>query len=215
MDLILPGPAGRLEAIYHEPRGVSSGMEPNAVAAVCHPHPAHGGNMDNTVTFRIARGLQRAGVACVRFNFRGVGASEGEVDGEGAEQGDVRAVLDWLVERFPGAPLWAAGFSFGSRTCFGLALQDSSVERLLLVGFPAKVYPLERVDSLRIPAYFLSGTRDDFGTLDDLRAQYPALPESFELEEVEGADHFFRPRTKEVEERVLAYAARALGLQQP
>ena len=168
--------------------------------------------MHSTVTFKVARALQNAGIACLRFNFRGVGQSEGEHDGEGAEEGDARAALDWLTERFPQAPIWAAGFSFGSRTVFGLAQHDRSIERLLLIGFPARVYPLGGVDELRIPAYFLWGDQDDFGTLRDLREQYPALPESFEYEEVPGADHFFRPRTLVVEELVRAHAERVLGL---
>ena len=220
MQLFIPGPEGRLEALYHEPRacedlGPLPGDEPRAVAAVCHPHPVHGGNMHSTVTFRIARGLQRAGVACVRFNFRGVGESEGGHCGEGGEVDDLHAVLDWLRERFPGAPVWAGGFSFGSRTVFALAQRDASIERLFLIGFPVKVYPLEGVDELQTPALFVSGTEDEFGTLHDLLDQYPELPEHFELQAVEGADHFFRPRTMEVEERVHAYAVRALGLGAP
>ncbi len=213
MEFFIPGPEGRLQSLYHEPWGLDPGEEPRAVAAVCHPHPAHGGNMNSTVTFRIARGLQRCGVACLRFNFRGVGESEGAYHGEGGEEGDARAALDWLSERFPGAPVWAAGFSFGSRTVFGLARHDRSIERLLLIGFPARVYPLPGVDELRIPAYFLWGDQDEFGTLRDLREQYPALPEAFEFEEIPGADHFFRPRTLIVEERVRAHAGRVLGLE--
>ena len=212
MEIFIPGPEGQLEALYHEPWGLEEGEEPRALAVVCHPHPAHGGNMNSTVAFRTARGLQRAGVACVRFNFRGVGASEGEYHGDGGEEYDARAILDWLVERFPGVAQWAAGFSFGSRTVFGLALRDRSIERLVLVGFPARVYPLEGVDTLKIPCFFVWGDQDEFGTLTDLREQYPTLPEHFEFQQVEGGDHFFRPRTIEVETRVQDYAERALGL---
>jgi alpha/beta superfamily hydrolase len=210
MELFIPGPEGRLEATYQEALDIPSGGKPRAVAAICHPHPVHGGNMHSTVTFRIARGLQRAGIACVRFNFRGVGQSEGGHCGEGGEVEDLRTVLNWLHKRFPRAPTWAGGFSFGSRTAFALALEDTTIERLFLIGFPAKVYPLEGVDTLQIPALFVSGTEDEFGTLADLREQYPILPEHFELQEVKGADHFFKPRTRVVEDRVHEYATRML-----
>lgn len=208
----IQGPVGKLEALYHEARGLAEGQAPRALAVVCHPHPAHGGNMHSTVTFKTARGLQNAGVACLRINFRGVGESEGVYDGEGGEEHDARAALDWLVARFPDVPIWSAGFSFGSRTVFGLAMRDPSIERLVLVGFPARVYPLKGVDRLERPALFIWGAEDDFGTLKDLREQYPQLPDSFEFQEIEGADHFFRRSTKELESRIQAYAMKALDV---
>ena len=166
--------------------------------------------MNSTVTFKTARGLQNAGLACLRINFRGVGASEGAYHGEGGEQGDARAALDWLQAKYPGAPVWAAGFSFGSRTVFGLAKRDAQIERLVLVGFPAKAYPLEGVDQLARPAYFIWGDQDEYGTLGDLRSQYPQLPDNFEFTELPGADHFFKRSTKELEQHVHAYAKRSL-----
>jgi uncharacterized protein len=211
MALFVPGPAGQLEALFHEPLGLADGAPPRAVSVVCHPHPAHGGNMHSTVTFKTARGLQSAGIACLRLNFRGVGESAGAYHGDGGEEGDARAGLDWLAARYPGVPVWAAGFSFGSRTVFGLAKRDRRIERLVLVGFPARAYPLAGVDTLDRPAYFIWGADDEFGTLRDLREQYPNLPPSFEFTELPGADHFFKRSTKELEEHVHAYANRALA----
>lgn len=202
----IPGPEGRLQALFHEPRGLDEGEPPRAVAVVCHPHPAHGGNMNSTVTFKTARGLQNSGVACLRINFRGVGESEGTYDGNGGEEEDARAALDWLAERYPGVPLWAAGFSFGSRTVFGLAKRTPEIECLVLVGFPMRAYPLDGVDQLHVPALFIWGTEDEYGTKEDLDAQYPVLPPQFEYVEIEGADHFFRRYTKELEEHVQRFA---------
>ncbi len=214
MTLFIPGPEGQLEALFHEPLGLPAGAPPRAVAVVCHPHPAHGGNMNSTVTFKTARGLQSAGLACLRINFRGVGESGGVYHGQGGqggEEGDARAGLDWLQAKYPGAPLWAAGFSFGSRTVFGLAKRDAQIERLVLVGFPARAYPLEGVDQLGRPAYFIWGDQDEYGTLSDLREQYPQLPDTFEFAELPGADHFFKRSTRELEEHVHDYANRALA----
>ncbi|MEO6711453.1 MAG: alpha/beta hydrolase, partial [Planctomycetota bacterium] len=105
MKFFIPGPVGRLEAILWEPL---HGAAPRAAALVCHPHPKGGGTMDNNVVFRTARGLQHAGLAVLRFNFRGVGASEGAHDGEGAEDGDAAAGVDLLEQRYPGLELWGA-----------------------------------------------------------------------------------------------------------
>jgi alpha/beta superfamily hydrolase len=226
MEVFFDGPAGRLQGLYHPPRGLAEGEPPRAVAPVCHPHPrpdlvdpntTHpGGNMHSTVTFKTARALQNAGIACLRFNFRGVQESEGVHDGQGAEEGDVEAAIGWLQERHPGLSVWAGGFSFGSRTVFGLAQRDPRLERLVLVGFPVRAYSLEGVDRLTQPTLMVWGGEDEFGTDRDLRDQYPALPDTIRLERVEGADHFFMGgATRELEARVHAWAAEQLGLPQP
>src|SRR6185369_13368683 len=82
MELFIPGPAGRLEAVLWPPR---QHAKPRASAVICHPHPLYGGTMNSSVVFRAARGLELAGVQVLRFNFRGVGKSEGEHDGQGGE----------------------------------------------------------------------------------------------------------------------------------
>lgn len=223
MEVFFPGPVGRLQGLYHAPRGLAEGQPPRAVAPVCHPHPrpdlldpntSHpGGNMHSTVTFKTARALQNAGVACLRFNFRGVQQSEGEHDGRGAEEGDVEAAIGWLLERHPGVPVWAAGFSFGSRTVFGLARRDPRIERLVLVGFPVRAYSLEGVDRLTQPTLMVWGGDDEFGTDVDLRRQYPSLPAHIETMRIEGADHFFKGgATLALEAAVHGWARRALGL---
>src|SRR5213083_2713034 len=100
------GPAGRIEAILRE-------AEPpvRRAAIVCHPHPLFGGTMHNKVVFRIARPFQDAGFAVLRFNFRGAGRSEGEHDNGLGEQDDLRAAIRFVLERYPDAELWLAGFS--------------------------------------------------------------------------------------------------------
>ncbi|MEM7306871.1 MAG: alpha/beta hydrolase, partial [Planctomycetota bacterium] len=105
MEVFFPGPAGRLEGLHELPEA-----EPRFAAVVCHPHPLHGGTMANTIVYRVARALRAAGGATLRFNFRGVGASEGESQASSAEEGDVRAALDLLEREHPGAELWAGGF---------------------------------------------------------------------------------------------------------
>ncbi len=104
----LRGPAGRLEALLNTGRD-----DAPYCALVCHPHPAGGGTMHNKVVYHAMKALTAAGLPVLRFNFRGVGLSEGEHDNGRGEQDDVRAALDWLAARIH-KPILFAGFSFGS-----------------------------------------------------------------------------------------------------
>src|SRR5579862_2867810 len=106
---VVPVAHGQLEAIVREP------PEPVAAAVVCHPHPRGGGTMNNNVVYRLAKALVEGGVATLRFNFRGVGASTGTYDEGRGEEDDARAALAFLRARHPAVPLWIAGFSFGAR----------------------------------------------------------------------------------------------------
>src|ERR1700731_3863014 len=113
---LIEGPAGKLEALLEEP----ADGEPREACLVCHPHPLFGGTMHNKVVYRIARGMRRAGAVVLRFNFRGVGSSEGVHDQGAGEEEDARAALGFLRERYPGLPYSMAGFSFGSRVVMKL-----------------------------------------------------------------------------------------------
>ncbi|QDH68794.1 alpha/beta hydrolase [Marilutibacter alkalisoli] len=117
--LILPGPAGAIELIA-EP---AEGHPRRAVAIVCHPLPTEGGTMHNKVVTMAARALRESGIAIVRFNFRGTGASEGEFDEGRGERDDLRAVAAWVRQQRPGHALWLAGFSFGAYVSLSLAAE--------------------------------------------------------------------------------------------
>lgn len=203
MKFFIPGPAGRLEALLWLPE---KDRAPRAAAAVAHPHPVYGGTMDNNVVFRTARGLQRAELAVLRFNFRGVENSEGRHDGQGAEEGDAAAALDYLAERFPGLPLWGAGFSFGSRTMGNLATRDERIARLLCVTMPCRTFDCSFVLRVLPPTHVLTAGADEYGTLADLRERFPVLPPHVTTDEIPGVDHFFRGQTPELEARVQAWA---------
>jgi alpha/beta superfamily hydrolase len=207
MALFIPGPAGQLEALAW-PAQLESGAPAGARAAalVCHPHPQFGGSMHNNVVFRIARGLQRAGLAVVRFNFRGVEASAGPHDGRGGEVEDARAVLSWLGEQHPGLPLWAAGFSFGARTVAELAASEPRVARLVCVALPCKAFDCSALRRVRQPAFVLQAGLDPFGNLADLRERLSDLPAAIQLDEIAGEEHFFRGATPQVEARVRTWA---------
>lgn len=208
MDVVLRGPAGRIAGKLWEAEGVPT---PRAIAVMCHPHPLHGGTMDNKVVFRAARGLQHAGLAVLRFDFRGVRRSEGAHDGQGGEADDLGAALDWMIERYPGVEVWAGGFSFGSRTALQRSLTDARIRRLVLVALPVLAFDCSYFRELRVPALVVMGEKDTYGTAPELRRQFPALPASVEVVEIAGAGHFFDEQTQELQETVRAYAARVLA----
>ncbi|MEM8712021.1 MAG: alpha/beta fold hydrolase [Planctomycetota bacterium] len=204
----IPGPVGKLEGeLWLPDEGVSSAR---AAAVVCHPHPLHGGTMRNNVVHRTARGLHDAGLAVVRFNFRGVGGSEGLHDGDGAEEEDLAAALQFLRVRVPGVPLWAAGFSFGSRTVVGLAPRDERIERVALIALPVIAYDCRAALDIRQPGGIFMAGEDTFGTLAVLREQMPELLDRFHVEEVPGVDHFFTGKLDDLRLRVKNWASSQL-----
>lgn len=211
MEVTIRGPVGRLFGVLEEPEGPPGGRRLAGAAICCHPHPLHGGTHRNTIVFRTARALRSAGLATLRFDFRGVGASEGAHDGHGGEDGDAAACLDLLQERYPGVPLWAAGYSFGARTVASLAVRDRRIERLVLVAYPVAVYDGKALDRLAQPTLLVLGSGDSFGTPTELAQRHPLAAERLDVEEIAGADHFFRGRTPLVEEAVLRWARAATG----
>jgi uncharacterized protein len=202
-SFFLPGPAGRLEAILMQPEG-----EPEAVALVCHAHPLHGGIMHFKPVFRAAKALQQHGAAVLRFNFRGVGLSEGTHDGGRGEQDDVRAALAELERRFPGRPAVVGGFSFGSHMALRVGVGDPRAAALFALGLP-----LRHLDDTRFlegctkPRLFAQGEHDAFGSGEALRALVARLPPPARVVVVPGSDHFFNGHLDEMHEAVSAWAA--------
>jgi len=199
----LAGPAGRLEAILMLPEGA-----PQAAAVVCHAHPLQGGVMHFKVVFRVAKALQAENVAALRFNFRGVGRSEGRHDDGRGEQDDVRAGLDELARRFPGLPLLAGGFSFGSVMALRAGCADARVRALVALGFPmSMVKDPSFLDACTRPRLFVQGANDPFGPGPALRDLVAKLPEPRQAVVVPEADHFFSGHLEEMQEAVRAWAA--------
>lgn len=207
MDVFVPGPCGPLEAkLWEEPKGASV----KVAAVFCHPHPLYGGTLDNKVVFRAGKGLVDAGIPTLRFNFRGVRRSAGTHHGQGGEADDLGACLDWLAERYPHAQLWAGGFSFGSRTAVQRALVDERIRRLVLVALPVRAFDVSYFAEVRQPGIAIMADRDEYGTLAELRRQFPVLPAGFETAEIANSGHFFDETGHELQARVREYAERKL-----
>jgi hypothetical protein len=205
-SLFLAGPAGRLEALLSE-----GAADATRAAVVCHPHPLFGGTLHNKVVFHTTKALNSLGFPVLRFNFRGTGLSQGEHDHGRGEVGDVRAALDWLDAEFR-LPLIFAGFSFGAAVGLRAACADTRVEALIAMGMPVApvdadaekpvVYAFDFLRDCTKPKLFVSGARDQFGPRAQLEALVASFPEPKKLVVIEGADHFFAGRLRELREAV-------------
>ena len=186
----LHGPAGRLEALLNTGRS-----DAPYATLVCHPHPAGGGTMHNKVVYHAMKALGSFGLPVLRFNFRGVGLSEGVFDDGRGEQDDVRATLDWLDRRFR-LPILFAGFSFGSYVGLRACCGDARVKGLIGLGIPVHAegrdYTYKFLPHCRQPKLFISGDHDQYGPRDTMERIFSTAPEPKRLRWIEGADHFFQ-----------------------
>ena len=198
-SLMGPGPAGALEALLEEPDDVT----PRLAALVCHPHPLYGGTLHNKVVYRLARGLRRSGAVVLRFNFRGVGRSEGEHGHMAGEIEDARAALSWLRQRYPELSFALAGFSFGSRVITRLGCEQEGARFLMAAGFPTRMGDADYLDHCRVPKCFLQCTHDEFAPRPQFEDLYARVAEPKQLAWIDGADHFFAGALEELEEQIL------------
>jgi len=205
-SLFLEGPAGRLEAL------LNAGTENATHAAlVCHPHPLFGGTLHNKVVFHAMKALNSFGFPVLRFNFRGTGLSQGEHDRGAGEVEDVRTALDWLDSEFH-RPLIFAGFSFGAAVGLRAACADLRVRAAIGLGVPVvpvvadteepRVYGYEFLQDCTKPKLLVSGARDQFGPRAKLEALVASIPEPKKLVLIEGGDHFFAGRLRELREAI-------------
>jgi uncharacterized protein len=195
---LLDGPAGKLEALVEEPED----QAPIEACVVCHPHPLYGGTMHNKVVHRLARALRRRGAVVLRFNFRGVGRSEGQHDHGAGEIHDARAALDWLRARYPHLPYSLAGFSFGSIVILNLGCALAEAARLIAVGFPPRAGAASALASCIVPKIFITSTQDKYAPRAEVEELYGTISEPKQMIWIEAEDHFFHGALDRLEETV-------------
>lgn len=205
----LTGPAGRLEALLDLPAGFGDGSDPGSLRAAvvfAHPHPEFGGTMHTKAVYQGAKGLARAGAAVLRFNFRGVGTSQGSFDQGDGEKADFTAALDYMAARFPGARLWAAGFSFGAWVALEVGAADERVSALIGIAPPVVTsvsgftYEFPNTLASTKPKFFVQGEADEVCPIEGMWQFYGRLQEPKELVIIDAADHLFEGRAQEVGE---------------
>lgn len=181
-DLTLEGMLARPEPI---------GASPGAV--ICHPHPMYGGSMDNNVVEAIIAAMWRRGYATLRFNFRGVGASEGEYDGGEGEAADARAAVEFLAAQpdIDRRTIALAGYSFGAAVALRAGLGDSRVARVIAVALPVAAMDSGIDSAAAKPVLLVSGDRDTYSPIPALEQAMQKLGAAATLKVITGADHFF------------------------
>jgi hypothetical protein len=220
MGFHIQGPAGRIEVLLDDPAcdchtapvrdtGISSPgpdavpeAKPRVAVVLAHPLPTGGGTMHNKVVYQMAKGFCRTGAAVLRFNFRGVGTSQGSFEDGPGEMADFRAALDFMAGRYPGVELWAAGFSFGAWIAMTAGATDIRVSTLIGVAPPVELYDFSAVLESLKPKFFIQGDRDDLCPYQGMREFYARVPGPKELVTIDGADHLFDGKTSEVADAV-------------
>jgi hypothetical protein len=191
----LTGPAGRIECLSDVPVSDESEDESRKPATVvlCHPHPQHGGTMRNKVVTIMERALREAGVATVRFNFRGAGDSEGSYDEGRGELDDLLAVVEWVRATRPDDDLWLGGFSFGAWISLRGA-QDLPVRMLISIAPPVERYGFTDLVAPNCPWLVVQGDEDDVVSPSAVKEWVEALDRKPELVVMNGSGHFFHRR---------------------
>jgi alpha/beta superfamily hydrolase len=171
---------------------------------ICHPHPQFGGTMTNKVVHMLAKSFTELGAAAVRFNYRGVGASEGTYDESNGETLDALAAIEWVRNRWPSLPLWLGGFSFGGGVAIRAAVQVQP-QRLVTVAPAIRLVSVE-VANLHSPWLIVQGENDDLVNAADIRQWAASLQPPPELVVVPGVDHFFHGRLSDLRRIVVGWA---------
>ena len=194
------GPAGQIESIVCQPDRPAK-----AIAIICHPHPLHGGTMNNKVVTTLAKGLVYCGAIVARFNYRGVGQSEGQFDHAVGECDDARAVMAWLQEAYPNLPVWVAGFSFGAYIAMRVSQDHKQVERCIGIAPAIAHYAFDDLTHLHCPWLIVQGDQDDIAPPVPVKAWWQSAPKNTHQDyiEVPGAGHFFHGRLIELRDTVV------------
>src|SRR5271155_1141749 len=206
-DVIINGPEGRIEARYHHARG---GTAPMAVGL--HPHPLHGGTMHNKVVYALYQCFVRRGFSTLRFNFRGVGRSQGSFDRGEGELSDAAAALDWMQTYNPNAgSCWVAGFSFGAWIGMQLLMRRPEIESFIAVAPPANIYDFTFLAPCPSSGLILQGDQDTVVPIDSVQKLVTKRSEEHTSElqsrKIPGADHYFADQLELVSNHVDTYVA--------
>ena len=159
--IAIVGPVGNLESALSRGDSDAPLSALNATVIVCHPHPQHGGTMDNKVVTTLMRTYRDLGVHVLRFNFRGVGGSEGVFDNAVGELDDLFAVIRWAKNNLPESPLLLAGFSFGSSIAARASYSVDGLLHLTLVAPPVERYEYDRDGVFNAPVCVVQGDNDE------------------------------------------------------
>jgi len=178
-----------LEGILTIPEG--DGLFPAVI--VCHPHPLYGGSMDNNVVYSLSETLTQASLASFKFNFRGVGGSQGEFGQGIGEQEDVEAAISFVstVKEVDYKRIGLAGYSAGAGFALPVGFNDDRIKALAAVSPPIPMFDFDFLKNCPKPKLLISGSRDELIPINQFLEFCQNLPEPKECESIEGAGHFW------------------------
>jgi hypothetical protein len=197
-EVIFNGPEGRLEGRYQR-----SHHENAPAALILHPHPEHGGTMNNKVTYAMYRTFTQMGFHTLRFNFRGVGRSEGVYDNGEGELCDAACAMDWLQAHHPQTRrFWVGGFSFGAWIALQLLMRRPELNSFVAVSPPAGKYDFSFLAPCPVSGLIIQGTQDEVVKYDNVTKLITKLRTQKNIfvgyDEIVDADHFFTQKLKEL-----------------
>jgi len=196
----IPAPVGLLEGLINS----KADGNPRAIAVLAHPLPTAGGTMHTKAVFHAAKALARVEVPVLRFNFRGVGRSAGQVSGGSGEQEDFLAALEFMMARYPSITrAWAGGMSFGSWVAMTAGAADLRVTALIGIACPIDRHDYSPVVAAHKPTFLIHGERDELIPLKHIRKFYAQLSEPKELVVIDAADHLFDGKASEVGDAIV------------
>lgn len=193
-DIVFQGPAGRIEAKFFE----NKDNERAPIALVLHPHPQHGGTMNNKVTYKLYESFAKNGFSVLRFNYRGVGHSEGQFDDGNGELCDAAAALDWIHNLKPQAEqIWLSGFSFGAWTAMKLLMRRPDIDNFIAVAPPIgnADYDFSSFNLCPTSGLVVSAEKDDIVNFEDIETFLKHVERvddaKINYAKIEGAQHLF------------------------
>ena len=209
-EIIIPGPEGRLEARYQKGKDQRS-----PICLVLHPHPRQGGTMNNKIVYNIFHAFKNIGFATLRFNFRGVGKSQGSYDNGVGELTDAAAALDWLQNENPTAQnTWIAGFSFGSWLALQLLMRRPEIAGFVAVSPPANLYDFSFLAPCPASGLIIQGTDDKIVEAEQVSELADKLNKQKNLKIVYkkliGADHFFKNELDDIQDVITKYVRKSI-----
>ena len=204
-EVIFNGPEGRLEGRYQHGKG-----ETAPIALVLHPHPQHGGNMNNKVVYAVYHAFARLGFSVLRFNFRGVGRSQGVYDNGQGELSDAASALDWMQTYNPNAhACWISGFSFGAWIAFQLLMRRPEISGFVTIAPPANMFDFSFLAPCPVSGMVIQGEADRLvpePTVAKLAKKLSTQRDvDIDYRTIADADHFFADQLDELAGHIESY----------
>ncbi len=205
----IEGPAGRIQAMQTGSEESSQIITSRKLIGImCHPHPLHGGTMNNKVVTTVVRAWQDQGLATIRFNFRGVGESVGQYDHGVGEAEDLRAVLTYVQHLHPDAAIWLSGFSFGAYISLKVAAEYPTLAGLISLALPLSSFDFSSLNPPVCPWLILHGEKDELTPVTEIKKWYESmqstknLSKNARLTQVPGASHFFHGTLNRIKDEI-------------